>query len=52
MIERARNNIAEEETLPEIREKATIRTLRDSFVQLVEGVRRSVVASTARSTRR
>jgi capsular exopolysaccharide synthesis family protein len=34
MIERARNNITEEETLPEIREKDTIRSLRDSFIQL------------------
>jgi capsular exopolysaccharide synthesis family protein len=33
MIERARNNIGEEETLPEIREKDTIRTLRESFIQ-------------------
>jgi succinoglycan biosynthesis transport protein ExoP len=33
MIERARNNIAEEETLPEIREKDTIRSLRESFIQ-------------------
>jgi capsular exopolysaccharide synthesis family protein len=33
MIERARNNITEEETLPEIREKDTIRSLRDSFIQ-------------------
>jgi len=32
MIERARNNIAEEETLPEIREKDTIRSLRESFI--------------------
>jgi polysaccharide biosynthesis transport protein len=31
MIERARDNIAEQETLPEIREKDTIRTLRESF---------------------
>jgi succinoglycan biosynthesis transport protein ExoP len=34
MIERARDNIAEEETLPEIREKDTLRSLRESFVQL------------------
>ena len=34
MIQRARNNIADEETLPEIREKATIEKLRDSYVQL------------------
>ncbi|HLK88469.1 MAG TPA: polysaccharide biosynthesis tyrosine autokinase [Polyangia bacterium] len=34
MIERARNNIGEEETLPEIREKGTIEKLRDSYVQL------------------
>jgi capsular exopolysaccharide synthesis family protein len=33
MIERARNNIGEEETLPEIREKATIEKLRDTYVQ-------------------
>ena len=32
MIERARNNIAEEETLPEIREKDTIHSLRESFI--------------------
>jgi len=32
MIERARNNITEEETLPEIREKDTIRALRESFI--------------------
>src|SRR6478736_1071472 len=34
MIERARDNIAEEETLPEIREKDTIRSLRDSYIQM------------------
>ena len=34
MIERARDNIADEETLPEIREKATIQKLRESYVQL------------------
>jgi len=34
MIERARNNIADEETLPEIREKETIQHLRDSYIQL------------------
>jgi capsular exopolysaccharide synthesis family protein len=34
MIERARNNIGEEETLPEIREKGTIEKLRDTYVQL------------------
>jgi capsular exopolysaccharide synthesis family protein len=34
MIERARNSIGEEETLPEIREKPTIERLRDSYVQL------------------
>ena len=34
MIQRARNNIADEETLPEIRENRTIATLRESFVQL------------------
>jgi capsular exopolysaccharide synthesis family protein len=33
MIERARNNIGEEETLPEIREKGTIEKLRDTYVQ-------------------
>lgn len=33
MIERARNNISDEETLPEIREKDTIRSLRDNFIQ-------------------
>jgi polysaccharide biosynthesis transport protein len=32
MIERARDNITEEETLPEIREKDTIRSLRESFI--------------------
>src|SRR5262245_23163432 len=36
MIERARNNIAEEETLPEIRANANIVTLRSSFVQLAK----------------
>ena len=34
MIERARNNINEEETLPEIRASGPISTLRASFVQL------------------
>jgi capsular exopolysaccharide synthesis family protein len=34
MIERARSNIAEEETLPELREQPTIRTLRDTFIGL------------------
>jgi polysaccharide biosynthesis transport protein len=34
MIQRARNNIADEETLPEIREKGTIEKLRDSYVEL------------------
>jgi capsular exopolysaccharide synthesis family protein len=34
MIERARANIAEQETLPEIREKGTIEKLRDAYVQL------------------
>jgi succinoglycan biosynthesis transport protein ExoP len=34
MIQRARNNITEEETLPEIRERGTIEKLRDSYVQL------------------
>jgi capsular exopolysaccharide synthesis family protein len=34
MIEKARNNIADEETLPEIRENHTIGALRESFVQL------------------
>ena len=33
MIQRARNNIADEETLPEIREKGTIEKLRDSYVE-------------------
>ena len=32
MIQRARDNISEEETLPEIREKDTIRALRESFI--------------------
>ena len=36
MIERARNNIAEEETLPEIRTNANIVSLRSSFVQLAK----------------
>jgi polysaccharide biosynthesis transport protein len=34
MIERARNNISEEETLPEIRSNGAISALRSSFVQL------------------
>jgi succinoglycan biosynthesis transport protein ExoP len=34
MIERARANMAEVETLPEIREKTTIERLRDSYIQL------------------
>jgi capsular exopolysaccharide synthesis family protein len=34
MIQRARANIADQETLPEIREKGTIERLRDSYVQL------------------
>jgi succinoglycan biosynthesis transport protein ExoP len=34
MIERARNNIADEETLPEIQEKETVQHLRDAYVQL------------------
>ncbi len=34
MIQRARTNITDEETLPEIREKETIEKLRDSYVQL------------------
>jgi len=34
MIERARSNITEEETLPEIRANAAISTLRSSFIQL------------------
>ena len=42
IIEHARTNIAEEETIPEIREKDTIRALRDAFIQLVEGERRPV----------
>jgi capsular exopolysaccharide synthesis family protein len=33
MIERARNNITEEETLPELREQSTIRTLHETFIQ-------------------
>ena len=33
IIEHARTNIAEEETIPEIREKDTIRALRDAFIQ-------------------
>jgi capsular exopolysaccharide synthesis family protein len=36
MIERARANIAEEETLPEIRANGTIGVLRGSFVQLAK----------------
>ena len=36
MIQRARNNITEEETLPEIREKGTIEKLRDSYVGLTK----------------
>jgi len=36
MIERARNNIAEEETLPEIRANNNISSLRGSFVQLAK----------------
>ena len=36
MIERARNNIAEEETLPEIRANGNIVSLRSSFVQLAK----------------
>src|SRR5262245_37827957 len=36
MIERARNNIAEEETLPEIRANNNIGSLRGSFVQLAK----------------
>ncbi len=34
VIEQARNNIADEETLPEIRENHTISPLRETFVQL------------------
>ena len=34
MIQRARDNIADKGTLPEIREKGTIEKLRDSYVQL------------------
>jgi len=34
MIQRARANIGEEETLPEIREKQTIEHLRDAYVQM------------------
>ena len=33
IIEHARTNIAEEETIPEIREKDTIRALREAFIQ-------------------
>src|SRR5436190_11579217 len=36
MIERARDNIAEEETLPEIREKDTIRSQRDAYNALAK----------------
>ena len=36
MIERARNNIAEEETLPEIRSNGNIAALRSSFIQLAK----------------
>jgi polysaccharide biosynthesis transport protein len=36
MIERARNNMTEEETLPEIRVNGAITTLRSSFVQLAK----------------
>jgi succinoglycan biosynthesis transport protein ExoP len=36
MIQRARNNIADEETLPEIREKTTIERLRDGYIQLTK----------------
>jgi capsular exopolysaccharide synthesis family protein len=36
MIERARSNIAEEETLPEIRSNTTISALRGSYVQLAK----------------
>jgi succinoglycan biosynthesis transport protein ExoP len=32
MIERARDNITEQETLPELRENSTVKTLRDSFI--------------------
>src|SRR5579871_6720277 len=34
MIERARSNISEEETLPEIREKQAIEKLRDTYLQI------------------
>jgi len=34
MIERARANIADQETLPELREQPTIRALHDTFIQL------------------
>ena len=34
MIQRARENIADKETLPEIREKETIQKLKESYVQL------------------
>ena len=44
MIQRARNNIADEETLPEIREKATIEKLRDIVPPALQGLRRSLVA--------
>jgi capsular exopolysaccharide synthesis family protein len=36
MILRAKNNIADEETLPEIRERPTIERLRDSYIQLTK----------------
>jgi succinoglycan biosynthesis transport protein ExoP len=36
MIQRARNNITDEETLPEIRDNGTISSLRGSFVQLAK----------------
>jgi succinoglycan biosynthesis transport protein ExoP len=32
MIERARDNITEQETLPELRENVTVKSLRDSFI--------------------
>ena len=44
MIERARDNIADEENLPEIREKATIEKLRDSYLAAGQGLRGSLVA--------
>jgi polysaccharide biosynthesis transport protein len=36
MIERARNNIVDQETLPELREQKTVAELRESYVQLTK----------------